>query len=157
MRKRWLQILALAAVLIFGGCAALRALLPEKYAVNAPIANSLFGWGGEPPAGSEVSQRLKVPPEYEIALYALLPGARMLLATPRGDLLVSLPRDGRVVLLARDKNDDGLPDETRDLFTGLSRPHGLALSADGWLYIGEGSAIGRVRFDVATGTTQGAI
>ena len=157
MRKRWLQILALAAVLIFGGCAVLRALLPEKYAVNAPIANSLFGWGGEPPAGSEVSQRLKVPPEYEIALYALLPGARMLLATPRGDLLVSLPRDGRVVLLARDKNDDGLPDETRDLFTGLSRPHGLALSADGWLYIGEGSAIGRVRFDVAAGTTQGAI
>lgn len=157
MRKRWLQILALAAVLIFGGCAVLRALLPEKYAVNAPMTNSLFGWGGEPPAANEVSGRLSVPPEYEIALYAFLPGARMLLATPRGDLLVSLPRDGRVVLLARDKNDDGLPDDARNLFTGLSRPHGLALSSDGWLYIGEGSAIGRVRFDVATGTTQGAI
>ncbi len=157
MKARWLQFVAIAAVLAFGGCAVLRAFLPEKYAVNAPITNSLFGWAGEPPAESEVPQRLKVPAEYEVALYALLPGVRMLLATPRGDLLASLPREGRVVLFARDKNDDGLPDEVRELFTGLNLPHGLALSADGWLYIGEGSAIGRVRFDVATGTTQGAL
>jgi glucose/arabinose dehydrogenase len=131
--------------------------LPEKYAVNAPITNSLFGWGGEVPTAGEVGTRLRVAEGYEVALYALVPNVRMLLATPRGDLIASIPREGRVVLLARDKNDDGLPDGQRDLLTGLSRPHGLALSPDGWLYVGEAASVTRVRFDVAAGAVDGAL
>ncbi|HEY8120263.1 MAG TPA: PQQ-dependent sugar dehydrogenase [Myxococcota bacterium] len=154
MRTRWLRILAVSIVVIFAGCTVLRRFLPP---INAPIMNSLFGWGGKPPSESEVGLRLTVPPEYEISLYALMPGVRMLLATPRGDLIASLPRAGRVVLLARDKDDDGRPDAVRDLFSDLPRPHGLALSPDGWLYIGEASAVGRARFDVGTGTIQGAL
>jgi glucose/arabinose dehydrogenase len=156
MRTRGLKFLAAGIVLVFGGCAVLRALLPDEYAVNAPITNSLFGWGGEAPTAGQVESRLKVVDGYEVALYALVPNVRMLLATPRGDLIASLPRAGRVVLLARDKNDDGAPDEVRDLLTGLARPHGLALSPDGWLYVGEAASVGRVRFDVASGTVQGA-
>jgi glucose/arabinose dehydrogenase len=157
MKFRRLRFVVLALVLIFGGCTALRALLPERFAVNAPILNSLFGWGGEAPSAADVPGRLHVPPEYEIALYAVLPKVRMLLATPRGDLLASIPREGRVVLLARDKDDDGLPDAVRDLLTGLDRPHGLALSPDGWLYVGEGTAVARVRFDVAAGEVEGKL
>ncbi len=152
MRRRWLKILVVSVVTIFGGCAVLRQFLPP---INAPIMNSLFGWGGEAPSADEVGQRLTVPAGYEISLYAVVPGARMLLATPRGDLLVSLPRAGKVVLLARDRDDDGLPDAVRELLTGRSRPHGLALSPDGWLYVGEASSVARVRFDVAAGAIEG--
>lgn len=153
MRRRWLKILVVSVAAVFGGCAVLRQLLPP---INAPIMNSLFGWGGDAPEADEVGRRLRVPAGYQISLYAVVPGARMMVATPRGDLLVSLPRAGKVALLARDRNDDGLPDTTRDLLTGLSRPHGLALSPDGWLYVGEASSVARVRFDVGTGEIRGA-
>jgi glucose/arabinose dehydrogenase len=148
-----LKLAVVGLLVLFGGCAVLRHFLP---AMNAPITNSLFGWGGESPTEAGVGQRLHVPTEYEVALYALVPGARMMVATPRGDLLVSLPRAKKVVLLARDKDDDGKPDAMRDLLTGLNRPHGLALSPDGWLYVGEASSIARVRFDVAKGEVVGA-
>jgi glucose/arabinose dehydrogenase len=152
MRRRWLKILVISVLVIFGGCAVLRRLLPP---VNAPIMNSLFGWGVDAPSADEVGQRLHVPPGYEISLYAVVPGARMLLASPRGDVLVSLPREGKVVLLERDRDDDGRPDAIRDLLTGRSRPHGLALSDEGWLYVGEASSVARVRFDVAAGEVEG--
>jgi glucose/arabinose dehydrogenase len=42
----------------------------------------------------------------------------------------------------------------RPLLEGLVRPHGLALH-EGWLYVAERTAIGRVRFDTATGRTSG--
>ncbi|MBM4383022.1 MAG: PQQ-dependent sugar dehydrogenase [Deltaproteobacteria bacterium] len=147
MRTRWLLVISLVSVL--GGCG-------DRFAVNAPIMNSLFGWGGEPPS-AEGARRLKVASGYEVSLYSVVPGVRMLVATPRGDLIGSIPREGRVVLLSRDKNEDGAPDSVRDLLTGLSRPHGLALSPDGWLYVGEAASVGRVRFDVATGAIDGAL
>jgi glucose/arabinose dehydrogenase len=154
MRRPRLEIVLACAVAIFVGCAAIRHFVPAVSFM--PVMNVLFGWGGDPPSEGEVGQRLHVPPEYEVALYALVPGARMLLATPRGDLLVSLPRAGKVLLLARDKDDDGRPDAMRDLLAGLSRPHGLALAPDGWLYVGEASSISRVRFEVAKGAVEGA-
>ena len=153
MRSSRVKFLVASVLVIFGGCAVLQSILPP---INAPIMNSLFGWGGDAPSESEVTQRLRVPQDYEIALYALVPGARMLVATPRGDLVVSLPRAGKVLLLERDRNDDGRPDAARDLLSGLSRPHGMALSGDGWLYVGEASSVARVRFDVAKGELQGA-
>ena len=36
-----------------------------------------------------------------------------------------------------------------------NRPHGLDLH-DGWLYVAETDAIGRIRFDPSTGATSGA-
>ena len=156
MRKTWLRVVLVVLLASLGGCAVLRALLPERFAVNAPMTNSLFGWGGEPATQEAVGAKLRVPAGYEIALYASVPNARMLVATPRGDLLVSVPREGKVVLLARDADEDGRPDDARDLLTGLSRPHGLALSADGWLYVGEASSVARVRFDAEAGEVEGA-
>lgn len=152
MQKRWIRALAVSVVVLVGGCGLLRHLLPP---VNAPIMNSLFGWGGEAPSESDVGRRLRVPEGFEISLYALVPGARMLVATPRGDLLVSLPRAGRVALLERDRDDDGRPDGARDLLSERARPHGLALSPDGWLYVGEADSVARVRFDAATGQLAG--
>ena len=42
------------------------------------------------------------------------------------------------------------------MLQGLNRPHGLDLY-DGWLYVAETDAIGRIRFDEGTGQTSGAL
>src|SRR5262245_48729662 len=55
---------------------------------------------------------------------------------------------------ARARRGRGRPDAQETLLAGLDKPHGLDLH-DGFLYIGEGSAVARVRFDVATGRTEG--
>lgn len=105
-------------------------------------------------AGTVVAQ-LETVPGYQVSLYAGdLSGARFLHMTATGDLLVSRPRAGEIVLLERDGNGDGLPDGRRVLLRGLDLPHGLD-SADGWLYIAEQTAIGRVRFDESSGRLAG--
>jgi len=151
---RWLlRILigiAVASVVAFVSCR----LLPERLAMNAPMLNSLFGWGVEPPAAEVFGERIRAAEGYEVSLYAVVPKARFLRPTPAGDLLVSVPREGRIVRLARDADGDGRPDAQETLLAGLDKPHGLDLH-DGFLYIGEGSAVARVRFDVATGRTEG--
>jgi glucose/arabinose dehydrogenase len=153
---RWLLRIMLGGVVVAGfSCAACAWLLPERYAVNAPLAHMLFGKGSKPPKPELFGSRIRVPDGFSIALYAQVPSARFLLATPAGDLLVSVPRQGRVVRLARDEDADGLPDLQETLLEDLDRPHGMDLH-EGWLYVAEGSAVGRVRFDVETGAVTGA-
>jgi glucose/arabinose dehydrogenase len=143
-------VLALAAI---GAC---RWLLPERYAVNAPIAQLLFQRGIEAPAPATVAERLHVPEGFTISqFYAGLANARFLRPTATGDLLVSVPRTGRVHLLERDADGDGRADGERTLLAGLDRPHGLDVH-DGWLYVAEGNAIGRIRFDADARTTHGS-
>ncbi len=127
-------------------------LWPERYTVNAPT-----GWDKGPPAAELLRGRLWLPAGFSIALYASdLPGARMLRFTEAGDLLVSLPYSGRIVLLEHDGDRDGRSDGRRDLLSGLNLPHGMDLH-DGWLYLAETHAIGRIRFNAATGSVAGAL
>jgi glucose/arabinose dehydrogenase len=65
-----------------------------------------------------------------------------------------VPREGRVVLLGRDRDADGLPDDQRTLLSDLNRPHGLDLHA-GLLYVAEADAVLRVPFDVEAGALAG--
>ncbi len=146
------RLLAVLAVLGIAGFAACQ-LLPDGYAVNAPIMNTLFGSTAEPPADAVVEQRIRAAAGFGVEVYAAVPQARFLRPTPAGDLLVSVPRQGKVVRLEADRNGDGRADSVTDLLTGLDRPHGLELH-DGWLYVAEGSAIFRTRFDAATGTVD---
>ncbi len=140
--------LALAAALAFGACP----LLPV---FNAPTGNLLFGRSYGPPPESAYGTRIRVPEGLSIGLYAAdLPNARILRFTPAGDLLVSLPRSGRVMLLSRDADGDGRADGARVLLEGLNRPHGLDLH-EGWLYVAETDAVGRIRFDASRGETGG--
>jgi glucose/arabinose dehydrogenase len=145
--------LAFFAVVLVGCC---RYLLPERFAVNAPIAQLLFGKGIEPPPEAQLAERLTVPPGFRFTRFVEgLPAVRFLRFTPKGELLASQPRAGKVVLLEPDRNGDGRTDGVRVLLEGLNRPHGMDLH-DGWLYVAETDAIGRVRFDPATGKTVGA-
>jgi glucose/arabinose dehydrogenase len=153
---RWLTRIGVSvAVVVAAGFFACQ-LLPERLAVNAPITNSLFGWSGEPPAADTIGARIRAADGYAVSLYAEVPKARFLRPTPSGDLLVSVPREGAVVRLVRDEDGNGLPDGQETLLSGLDKPHGIDLH-DGWLYVGEGSAVARIRFDAASGRTAGEL
>ncbi len=148
------RILLGLLILVAGSCVACRVLLPERFAVNAPILSSAFGWGIGPPDEATVGSRIRAATGWTVSIYAPVEQARELEATASGDLLVSVPRQGKIVRLQRDGDGDGLPDGQSDLLTGLDRPHGLDVH-DGWLYVAEGSAVFRVRFDEARGETSG--
>jgi glucose/arabinose dehydrogenase len=116
----------------------------------------LMGTSGAEAREVTVGQHYRVPDGFTLSLYKKdLPRARMLRFTPAGDLLVSRPRSGDIVLLRRDQDGDGQPDETQTVIEGLRRPQGMDFAGD-WLYVAESSRIGRIRFDHATGRTSGA-
>lgn len=144
--------LGLLALVLVGCC---RIFLPERFAVNAPLRQILFGRGIDPPPQSELDERLRVPEGMHLTRFAEgLPGARLLRFTPAGDLLVSRTRAGKIVRIAPDRDGDGRSDGVHGVLDGLDRPHGIDLR-DGWLYVAETGAIGRVRFDAATGSATG--
>lgn len=147
---------ALVGLLVIG-IGACQLLLPERFAVNAPLGPLLFGRPGPTPEEDVVVERLRVPEGFAISLYAQdIPNARMLVSTSAGDLLVSSPGQGQVLLVERDGDGDGRADGRRVLLADLDRPHGLALH-DGWLYVAEASAIGRIQFAPDARATEGAL
>jgi glucose/arabinose dehydrogenase len=131
-------------------------LLPPRYRVNGPMLQILFG-KGSPVSAEAVRARLRAPAGFAASVFAAdLPNARLMRFTTAGDLLVSLPRSGRVILLEADRDGDGRSDGRRELLKGLNRPHGLDLH-EGWLYVGETDAIGRVRFDPGARQVSGTL
>jgi glucose/arabinose dehydrogenase len=126
-----------------------------------PVSNKrvlldfMLGRGIEPPTTATISRHLRTAPGFTLQVYSAdVPLARVLVFTPGGDLIVSRTRGDEVVLLERDHNGDGKADGQRSLLQDLDGPHGLALH-DGWLYVAERSAVGRVRFDAASGQLAG--
>ena len=118
------------------------------------LLNAITGRGIDTPPPELLQSRLQLPEGFSLSLYAdNLPMARMMAVTETGDLLVSRPRAGEVVWL-RDSDGDGRADSRRVVLSGLDRPHGLALWKQ-WLYVAETDAIGRVRFNSATGGLDG--
>lgn len=119
------------------------------------ILNAMGGYSIDSPLPEVVRQRLKVPAGFSISVYALgLEKVRFMRVTSAGDLLLSRPRKGDVLLLEADRDGDGLPDGQRVLLENLTKPHGLDVH-DGWLYVAESVAVGRVPFDEKTGTING--
>ena len=149
------KALAGAVVAVAAGVGACVALWPDRFVVNAPVRHMIFGRGIEAPPPQTVAARLRGPAGTTVSRFAEdLPNVRFLRFTPAGDLLASLPRSGRVVRLQPDRDRDGRSDGRADVVTGLNRPHGLDLH-EGWLYVAETDAIGRIRFDPRTGAASG--
>ena len=121
------------------------------------LFNSMMGIAG-PAANSDiVRQQYNVPDGFTLELYdANLPRARFLLFTPSGDLLVSRPHSGDILLLGHDADGNGKPDTRATLIEGLERPLGMDISG-GWLYIAESNRVSRIRFDSDTGTVDGTL
>ena len=142
---RDLLFLGLAGVLFW-------LFLPERFTSNAPFNPA----GINTPDEGQLADRISLPPGFLLNVFAKeLAGARMLEVTDHGDVLVSLPADGKVVLLKGDDDGDGKADGQIDLIANLSRPHGLDIYA-GWLYVAEADAIGKVEFDSKNRTLVGA-
>jgi glucose/arabinose dehydrogenase len=149
---RRLGLGALVAVALVVACTL---LLPERFAVNAPLLREYMG--AEVPPEDEFRGRVRVPEGFEIRAYADgIRNARFLRFTDAGDLLVSSPRLGTVFLVEADRDGDGRADAVRPLLEGLDRPHGLE-TREGWLYVAEGSAVRRVRLDAAGRRVEGAL
>ena len=153
---KWVaRVFALSVTLLVLAIVTRRYWLPERFAVNLPGLQALLG--RDPAAPSVASlKRLTLPKGFALSRFAAgLKNARFLRITESGDVIVSQPREGRVTLLRRDENGDGASDGTEPLLDGLDRPHGLALK-DGFLYVAEMTAVGRIHFDAASRKTSGA-
>jgi glucose/arabinose dehydrogenase len=146
MEEPMKRVAVAIALVALGGIAACHWLLPEGMAVRGPILNSMFGRGVDAPDDEVVEQRLRVADGFEVALFAeSIRNARFMRFSPGGDLVVSQPREGRLLHVLRDRDGDGRSDGQRVLIGGLDRPHGFDFRK-GRLYIGESGAIARVAF-----------
>ncbi len=93
-------------------------------------------------AGGELSEphQLEVPKGWKASVYARVSGARMEAITPEGNLLVSVPSEGKVLELS----GKGTATKTSTLLQGLESSQGLAFAqrAGKWvLYVGESDQI----------------
>lgn len=129
---------------------------PSGVATTSKVAlHALVGYGGDEPDADIVRQQLSVADGFRVDLYATgLGKIRFMHVTAAGDILLSRPRSGEVLILKADGNGDGSPDDIHVLLSGLTRPHGMDY-VDGWLYIAESDGVGKVAFDVESGEVSG--
>lgn len=146
-----LRILLIGVGVVVALVTAAMAGLLSCVTVNVPIFKP------DPLPPEQLSARLQLPAGFQVQYFAEgLKNPRVMRFTERGDLLVSSPGGGSVLLLERDRDGDGHSDATRTLVAELSSPHGIDLH-EGWLYIGEGGAIRRVRYDAEAGAVSGPL
>jgi glucose/arabinose dehydrogenase len=119
------------------------------------MLNVMGGFGGPEASDDVVQQRYSLPDGFALELYANnIPKARFLRFTAGGDLLVSRPHAGDILLVRSDANGDGKADAVETLIGELKRPLGLDFAGD-WLYIAENHQVGRVKFDAEKGQLAG--
>ncbi len=85
----------------------------------------------------------RLPPGFSVNEFAGgLGDARWLAVAPNGDVFLTIPDAGKVVLL-RDADGDGKAELVGDFAAGFERPHGLAFH-DGYLYIADVNRVWRI-------------
>jgi len=108
---------------------------------------------GNPPRviARPANAKPSVPPGFQIALWADgFQDPRNLVLAPNGDVFVA-DSAGMEVVVLRDTNGDGKPDQRWKWYVGLNQPFGLAFRGN-HLYVGNSDAI--VRFDYKPGQTE---
>src|SRR5205085_9300058 len=99
------------------------------------------------------SARLVVPSGFTIRPWATnFSAPREMVLAPNGDVFVSDVGSGQIIVL-RDNDRDGVPDDRFTFASGLNEPFGLAFH-DGYLYVGNTNAV--VRYSYAIGQTRAA-
>jgi glucose/arabinose dehydrogenase len=91
--------------------------------------------------------RLKLPPGFQITVFANVPNAREMAFSPGGVLLVTDTSDGTVLALP-DSERSGRAERAVAVLSGLNAPHGIAFHK-GKLYIAEINAVRSYDWDEA--------
>ncbi|HWF08565.1 MAG TPA: hypothetical protein VG297_08870 [Bryobacteraceae bacterium] len=89
-------------------------------------------------------QSVYLPPGFQMAVWARVPGARFLAVAANGDVFVSQPSLGQITILRPDPN--GGDPASFTWASGLRGPQGLAfntVNGTTWLYVGETNQIDR--------------
>ena len=112
-----------------------RAPSPVRVRVQVPAALAA--------APFDVPRHLIVPAGWSASVYARVPKARFLAATPAGELLVSQPNRGTVLFVRPGAGGVG---EASEFVGGLNRPHDIVfaeLSGRTWVFISEANRVVR--------------
>jgi len=91
----------------------------------------------------DTAKTLTVPPGFGIRLWARVPTARFMALAPNGDVLVSVPAQGKIVLLRKTANGTV---QNFDFASGLTKPHDMVFHTIGsttYLYVAESGRITR--------------
>ncbi len=100
---------------------------------------------------------LNVPPNFSASVLARVPGARFMAVLPNGDILVSQPGGGKVVLVRPQTGGDPL---VSNFVTGLRNPHDIVfrtIGATSYVYLSESHQINRFVYragDMVAGARQ---
>lgn len=101
----------------------------------------------------DTAKNLTVPPGFGIRVWARVNKARFMALAPNGDVLVSVPSEGKIVLLRERANE---PPQSFDYATGLRNPHDMVFHAIGntiYLYVAESNRVTRSVYQAGeTGT-----
>jgi glucose/arabinose dehydrogenase len=118
----------------------------------APVRVPVKVPAGLAAAPFDVPRFLNLPPGWSAAVYARIPQARFMSLTPGGELLVSRPGNGTVVLVRRNASGVG---ETSVFLEGLNRPHDIVfadVSGRTWVFVAEADRV--VRYPYTKGDTK---
>ncbi|MEH2282799.1 MAG: sugar dehydrogenase [Nostoc sp.] len=91
----------------------------------------------------DTNRYLKVPPNFSISVYARIEAARFIAVAPNGDLLVSQPSKGKVLIVRSNGSKDPI---ISDFVTGLRKPHDIVfhkIDNTTYIYISESHQINR--------------
>jgi len=105
---------------------------------------------------------LKAPEGFRVSVFAEgLAGPRVIAFDPRGRVLASVPKEGKVLVL-EDQDNDGFAEIKRVVLQGLRLPHGLDFYTDpkskiAYLYVAETHQVSRFVYNVVDGSVPSAI
>jgi glucose/arabinose dehydrogenase len=101
--------------------------------VNVPVSAAVVGYTDE----ARLLERLEIADGYRLSLFAAgLGRPRVIRQTAGGNFIVTTARDGKVLFVRVDSNNDGRSDGITTLADGLTRPHGMLIEGD-TVYVAE--------------------
>lgn len=125
----------------------------EKTETSQPPIKPAVGSKVAEPGTNSTDMPLALPAGFSISVFAKnLGDPRAMIEGPDGLILVSLPKQGKVVALA-DADADGKADAPIPVASGLDHPHGLATRCDEKgckLYVGETTRLDVFDYDTST-------
>ncbi|MEH1802068.1 MAG: sugar dehydrogenase [Nostoc sp.] len=110
---------------------------PASIETKLEVPNTMNYWP------FDTKRSLKVPPNFSISVYARIKQARFMAVAPNGDLLVSQPSTGKVLIVRSNGSKDPI---ISDFVTGLRKPHDIVfhkIDKTTYIYISETHQINR--------------